>query len=395
MRVVEFYILRRTFEVFAAALFWTLAIVWTTQVLARIDLVTDSGQSAFTFFEFAALILPSIIPIVVPFALVIAVAQTLSTMNADSELAVINASGASRLTVLRPMLLLAVGATVFSFTVDNALDPYARERSRHLVAEARADLITLLIQEGTFRKISDGLFVQIGTRLPDGKLGGLFVADSREEGIDLVYYAKTGAVTERDGKNLLVMNDGVVHRKTPNGDVSVVRFRSYVFDLSVFSKAADSITMYPKDRTLAYLLNPDPNDAVFQKNPRLFRVEFHRRINESLYSIVFALIAVAVAGGARSHREARINPLITTVTIALFVRWLGFFITDQSQKTIWLTPFVYLVPIGSSALALWFVQTNRTMELPVAWTDRLLESTRALAERFSGLGRRTASAKEP
>ncbi|TIU03928.1 MAG: LptF/LptG family permease, partial [Mesorhizobium sp.] len=71
MKVVERYIMRRALAVFLAALIWTLAIVWTTQVLARIDLVTDSGQSALTFFEVAALIIPSIIPIVVPFALVV------------------------------------------------------------------------------------------------------------------------------------------------------------------------------------------------------------------------------------------------------------------------------------------------------------------------------------
>ena len=53
MKVVERYILRRAFALFLAALLWTLAIVWTTQVLARIDLVTDSGQSALTFFEVA------------------------------------------------------------------------------------------------------------------------------------------------------------------------------------------------------------------------------------------------------------------------------------------------------------------------------------------------------
>ena len=97
MKVVERYILRRAFGVFAAALFWTLAIVWTTQVLTRIDFVTTSGQSALAFFELATLILPSVIPVVIPFAVAIAVAQTLSMMNTDSELVVISAAGASRL----------------------------------------------------------------------------------------------------------------------------------------------------------------------------------------------------------------------------------------------------------------------------------------------------------
>ena len=186
MKVIERYIMRRAFTVFLGALVWTLAIVWTTQVLARINLVTDSGQSALTFFQVATLILPSIIPIVVPFALVVAVAQTLSTMNADSELAVISAAGGSRWIVARPILLLALGAAVFSFAVDNGVDPYARQRNRHLVAEANADLLSLVIQEGTFQKVEDGLFLQISQRLPNNQLGGIFVADSRQEGVDLV-----------------------------------------------------------------------------------------------------------------------------------------------------------------------------------------------------------------
>jgi lipopolysaccharide export system permease protein len=396
MKVVERYILRRTLEVFVAALFWTLAIVWTTQVLARIDLVTDSGQSALTFFEIATLILPSIIPIVIPFALIIAVAQTLSVMNTDSELVVISAAGASRMMIVRPIILLALMASVFSFAVDNGVDPYARERGRQLVAAARADLLSLVIQEGTFRKVDEGLFVQVGERLPDGQLGSIFVADSREEGVDLVYYAKKGAVVENEDKSLLVMADGVVHRKTPAGEVSVIRFTSYAFDLSAFSSSSGEIRMFPKDRTIAYLLDPDPNDPVFQQKPQSFRAELHRRFTEWLYPLVFALIALAVAGDARSHREARINPLITSITIALFVRWLGFFATNQAQSSAAFTPFAYAVPLVASAVAIWFIQSNRTMEVPVAWTDRGLALSRRVNEGMARFwtrlfGRRAAS----
>lgn len=390
MKVVERYILRRTLEVFAAALFWTLAIVWTTQVLARIDLVTDSGQSALTFFEIATLILPSIIPIVIPFALIIAIAQTLSVMNTDSELVVIAAAGSSRSTVIRPVIILAFVASVFSFAVDNGVDPYARERGRQLVAAARADLLSLVIQEGTFRKIDDGLFVQVGERLPDGHLGSIFVADSREEGIDLVYYAKKGSVVESDDRSLLVMADGVVHRKAPGGEVSIIRFTSYAFDLSAFSSSDGEITMFPKDRTIAYLLDPDPNDDVFQQKPQSFRAELHRRFSEWTYPLVFALIALAVAGDARSHREARINPLITAVTIALFVRWLGFFATNQAQSSAAFTPFVYAVPAAASAVAIWFIRSNRTMELPIAWAERMASLGRNAGGRFGRLWRRLA-----
>ena len=388
MKVVERYILRRAFGVFTAALFWTLAIVWTTQVLARIDFVTSSGQSALAFFELATLILPSVIPVVVPFAIAIAVAQTLSMMNTDSELVVINAAGSSRLTTIRPVLLLAAGASIFSFAVDNGLDPYARQRARELISTARADLLSTVVQEGSFQKIDEGLFVQIGERLPNGRLGGIFVANSREKNVDLVYYAKSGVVVERDGKNVLLMSDGVVHRKVVGSEVSVIRFSSYAFDMSALAAAASEVYLFAKDRTLGFLLNPDPNDPMYKSNPQQFRAELHRRLTEWTYPLVFALIALAVAGDARSHREARIHPMVTALTIALIVRWLGFFVANQAQTVPLFSTAVYGVPIFFAAVASWFLLTHRTMELPVSWAEEISSFIRRTGERVTLLRHR-------
>lgn len=394
MKVIERYILRRAFSLFVAALSWTLLIVWTTQVLTRLDLVTDNGQSALTFFTVASLVLPSIIPVVVPFAVVIAVAQTLSVMNGDSELIVINAAGSSRWITVRPILLLAGAASVFSFAVDNGIDPYARERNRELVSVARADLLSQVIQEGTFRKIEDGLFVQIGEKLPDNRLGQVFVADSRGEGIELIYYAKSGAVVNRDGKSLLLMTDGVVHRKAPGGEVSVIRFTTYAFDLAAFSSNSGGIRLWPKDRTLQYLVDPDPNDPIFKNAPQLFRAELHKRLTEWVYPFVFALIALAVAGDARSHREARIHPLLTAVVVALFCRWAGFFAESKTETNAAFAVAVYGTPLVFAAGATWFIATGRNFELPVWWAEKLLAATRSLAERMMFLRLRGGDAAE-
>lgn len=376
MKVVERYIMRRAFTLFVGALAWTMAIVWTTQVLARIDLVTDNGQSALVFFEVATLILPSVLTIVVPFALILAVAQTLSAMNSDSELVVINAAGASRLAVIRPILLLALGASVLCFVVQNGVDPYARQRNRELVADSRADFLSVIIQEGTFRKVDDGLFVQIGERFPDNRLGQIFVADSRQEGIDLIYYAKTGAIVEREGEKVLVMNDGVVHRKTPSGDVSVITFTSYAFDLSAFDDDISGVRLLPKDQTTQYLLNPSPNDSISKKSPNLYRTELAKRFSEWLLPLAFAFIALAVAGDARSHREARVNPLITAVSIALVVRWISFFAEGRARVQPSFIYVMYAAPIVISLIAIWFIRTHRTMSLPVSWAETLTALTR-------------------
>jgi lipopolysaccharide export system permease protein len=395
MTVVERYILRRAFMLFIGALAWTLAIVWTTQVLARIDLVTDSGQSALTFFEVASLIIPSIIPIVVPFAIVIAVAQTLSAMNADSELVVINASGASRLTVVRPVILLAILAGAFCLVVQNGVDPYARQRNRELVATARADFLTLLIQEGTFRKIENGLFVQIGERFPDGGLGQIFVADSRQEGVDLIYYAKTGAVIDRGPQKVLLMNDGVVHRKTPGGDISVIHFTAYAFDLSAFAADAGEATLLPKDQTTPYLLHPDRNDPIYKRSPNLYRVELIKRFTEWMFPITFALIALAVAGDARSHREARIHPLITAISIALIIRWIAFFAEGKAKSTPVYNHVMIATPIVFALISIWFIRTQRAMELPIGWAEKVLHLLQRLRRLAISVRLRFAGSASP
>ena len=64
---------------------------------------------------------------------------------------------------------------------------------------------------------------------------------------------------------------------------------------------------------------------------------------------------MAVVGDAKSHREARIHPLITAVSIALFWRWLGFFSVDRLQTTQWFVWLVYAVPIVPSVISIWFI----------------------------------------
>ena len=69
MKILEQYILRRVVLMFLTALLPVLAIIWTTQVLQRINLVTDSGQSVGSFMVLATMILPTIVATVLPFAL--------------------------------------------------------------------------------------------------------------------------------------------------------------------------------------------------------------------------------------------------------------------------------------------------------------------------------------
>ena len=381
MKLIEAYILRRIVQMTLAALLPVLAIIWTIQVLGRINLVTDSGQSIGSFMKLATLILPTIIPIVLPFAVVIGIAQTLTAMNNDSELAVLDAAGASRSTLMKPVLMFAAFLSIFSFSVSNFVEPQVRLAARQMIAAAYADLLSSVIEEKTFRSIQDGLYVQIAERHSGRVLLGLFVVDQRNPAFDLVYYAREGAI-DPNGTSL-TMKNGEVHRKTPDGKISVIRFDTYGLDLSEMTKTSNGETrLRPSQRPLSYLLSPDPADPDYIATPGAYRSELHKRLSEWLFPFVYGLIAFAIAGSARSHREARLNPLVLSLIIAFFLRWLSFYAANSTETSIAAVPFVYLIPLTAGGGAAFVLATGKTPRMPAIVHDRLSALRRAIEQRL-------------
>lgn len=381
MTLLEKYIMQRTSQMFLAALLPVLAIIWTIQVLQRINLVTDTGQSMGSFATLATMLLPTLIPVVLPFALVIGITQTMTAMNNDSELAIIDAAGSPRSILFRPVLILAVVLGAFSFVVTNFIEPPARSTARQMVATAYADLLSSVIEEKTFRTIQDGLYVQIDSR--QGRvLRGLFVADRRDPNFDLIYYAKEGAIDA--GGTSLTMRDGEVQQKTPDGKVSIVKFMSYAFDLSTMSESSKTEqTFAASDSSLAFLLSPDVESDSYKKSPGNFRSELHRRLSDWMFPVVFALISLVIAADARSHREARMHPMVAALITAFMLRWLGFYFTNQVKQNAAFIPFVYAIPAISGAVAMYLLATGRKLRLPSVLADGLAKLRRAIVKRFT------------
>ncbi|MFB9951183.1 LPS export ABC transporter permease LptF [Rhizobium puerariae] len=381
MKLLERYILRRIFQMFLVTLIPVLTIIWTIQVLGRINLVTDTGQSMGSFATLATYILPTIIPVVLPFALVIGITQTLTAMNNDSEMPVIDAAGATRSIIYRPVLMLGIMLSLFSFVTTNFVEPPSRVAARQMVAAAYADLLSSVIEEKTFRSIEDGLYVQISERHSGRVLKGLFVVDYRDPNFDLIYYAREGSIDESGTS--LTMRDGEVHRRAADGRISIIKFVSYAFDLSAMAKSEGGLPQYSTDRSLSFLLNPDPNDPLYQKSPDAFRGELHRRLSDWLYPFAFALLSLVVAGNTRSHRQTRVHPMVYALFLAFLIRWLGFSATNFVERHPLYAPLPYAVPLVSSLIAIWMLATNRQLSTPAFLARGISRLTGSLHRRLA------------
>jgi lipopolysaccharide export system permease protein len=380
MKLLEIYILRRILQMFLVALLPVLTIIWTIQVLGRINLVTDTGQSMGSFVVLATYILPTIVPVVLPFALAIGITQTLTAMNNDSELPVIDAAGSSRSIIYRPVLLLAAFLSIFSFVVANFVEPPSRVAARQMVAAAYADLLSSVIEEKTFRSIEDGLYVQISERHSGRILTGLFVVDQRDPNFDLIYYAREGSIDESGTS--LTMRDGEVHRKTPEGRVSIIKFVSYAFDLSAMS-GTEAPSYTAADRSLGFLLNPDPEDSHVQRSPGSYRAELHGRLTEWLFPFMLALVSLVVAGDSRSHRQARLHPMVIALLLAFGLRWMGFSFKNLVKQDEANTYLLYLLPVVTIMSCSYLLATHRTIRMPRAVYDFANRTLRWLRQKLS------------
>jgi lipopolysaccharide export system permease protein len=101
------YIFRTTFGAFLVVLVSVTALMWITQALRDIDLMTNQGQGILTFVGMTALIIPLLAMIIAPIALMIAMAYVLNKLATDSELIVMNAAGMPPWHLFRPFLAVA------------------------------------------------------------------------------------------------------------------------------------------------------------------------------------------------------------------------------------------------------------------------------------------------
>ena len=87
---------------FLAALLVLTGTIWVTQALREVDLLTSKGQTILIFLKLTLLTIPSLVMILAPVALLIAVIYSLNRLNGDSELVVMSSAGMSPGRLIRP-----------------------------------------------------------------------------------------------------------------------------------------------------------------------------------------------------------------------------------------------------------------------------------------------------
>jgi len=374
------YIFRTTLGAFAVVLVSLTALIWVTQALRDFDLITSQGQTILTFVGITGLIIPLLILVIAPLALVIALAHVLNKLGADSEIIVMNAAAMTPWRLFKPYLAAAAMVALLVALTSAYFAPEGLRRLRHWLTEVRTDLVTHILQPGRFITIERGLTFHFRERRPNGQLAGILLDDQRDAKERITVLAEQGEIRKNERGSFLLLEKGSLQRhELGQRDPHIVTFTDNAFDLSQFSGGPQIINYSVRERYLWELLWPDPDDPLFKSQPGQFRAELHDRIIAPFYPFAFAVIVYVFLGAPRTTRRSRGWSLLGAIGAVALLRLVGFASVVFGVQTPLMLAVPYLAVLATLALGGLAIARGVIIEPPAF----LLTAADALAARWT------------
>jgi lipopolysaccharide export system permease protein len=381
MSSLDKYIFRTAFGAFALIALSLTLLIWVTQALREIDLMTNQGQAILVFVGMTSLLIPVLVLIIAPIALMIAVTYTLNKLNADSEMVVMSAAGISPWRLFIPFALVALVVSLMVAVIGAYLGPKGLRELRTWAAQLRADLVTTIVKPGRFTTLERGLTFHIRERRSNGQLLGILIDDRRDEKERATFLAERGEILENERGTFLVLESGSVQRREEGKrDPTIVVFDRYAFDLSHYSGGADGRSLTARERYLWEIASPPPDAPPFVVQQ--FRAEFHDRLAAPLYPLAFTVLAYAFLGTPATTRQSRAFALGLAIASVGVLRFVGFGSTIFSAQRPSAVVVLYLALAAAFAIGFVVIARHVTIEPP----QTMIRAIAALTTRFSRQG---------
>ncbi|MDP6518121.1 MAG: LPS export ABC transporter permease LptF [Alphaproteobacteria bacterium] len=335
-------------------------VIWLTQSLRFIDLIINKGLAFSMFLYLTVLLLPSLLAIILPFALFTATLYSYHRLMADSEIMVLRATGLSNLRLAAPALAMAGLVMTGGYAINLYLMPAGFHEFKSMQAQIRDSFASVLLQEGVFNTPIDGLTIYVRERERNGELRGILVHDNRDPLEPTTVMAERGLLARTDhGPRFMLMNGNRQQIEKEDGQLSLLYFESYAFDLGGVPGIDPDRFREAKERYLPDLFDPD--DVQEEKHRREFLAEAHQRLVSPTQSLVFVLIALAALLSGEFNRRGQRWRLLIAIALAVTFQALFFSLTSVIVNAPVIAAALYLLVAASIAVAgyVLFADPNR------------------------------------
>lgn len=322
--------------------------VWLSQSLRFVDLIVNKGLPLTTFLYLTALLLPSLLLVVMPFALFCAVLFAYHRLSIESEIVVMKSVGLSNIQLATPGLLVGLIVSGIGYANSLYLMPTAFRDFKDLQFEIRRDFSHLLLQPGIFNAPVPNLTVYVRAAEEGGKLAGILVHDERIRDLPITMMAEHGILLQGENGPVFVLENGnrqeLKRGASGEADLSLLHFESYTLDLTAATTPKGERNRRPKEMYLGELFSPDDETLSDEQRQRLI-TEGHKRVTWPLNALVFAVIGMTVMLTRRHDRRGPWQGILTAVVAVVIVQALSTASSSLALRQPTLVPLLYVVPL--------------------------------------------------
>lgn len=355
MKKLNIYIMKQIFIGFLLVTFSLMSIIWLTQSLRFVDLITNNGIPISTFAEMTSLLMPRIFTILAPISLFSAVLFVYNRMLSDRELVVMKSAGISPWENAKPAIVFGLIMVAFNAFVYNYGIPFAEKTFNELEWKVKNDVSHLMFREGEFTPMQNGLTIFITTHEKDGSISGILVNDERNPKNRTTLSAEKGRVVyTKSGPKIIMINGARQEINTENNQFTSVSFNRYSVDFGM-KETRGRKTAGVREKNLGELLSAGSNKDLTEKEQNRYLVEGSRRLINPFYNVLFSLLACTGLLVGNFNRRGQAKIISISITTMVVIQALDLSIANIAAKHISLLPLMYANLLVPLLLCLWML----------------------------------------
>lgn len=154
---------------FVVTFFIALFVLVMQTLWLYIDDIAGKGIGFFLLVELVSYLSVSMIPMALPIAVLISSVMVLGNMAEQYELSSFKSAGVSLWRVMRPLIFISFGISMFSFFCSNNLIPISNLKFKSRLYDIRKQKPTLSMEEGMFNDDFQGYSIRIGSKDADNR----------------------------------------------------------------------------------------------------------------------------------------------------------------------------------------------------------------------------------
>ncbi len=351
--------------------FFSLVLVmvyWVNRAVLLFNHLIGDGQTLRVFLELTLLSLPNVIKIMLPLSAFAASVYVVNRMQNESELVVVQATGASPFRIARPALYFGVIVALLVALLANVLVPASRTRLAERQAEMARNISARILTEGKFIHPADNVTLFIRQITPLGEMHDVFLSDGRTPGSRTTYTARRAILVKAAAGSKLVMFDGMAQTLSLSSQrLSVTRFADFTYDIGALIGAPGPRSRGLAELTTAELLAADPAALSETGQTRAALIyEAHTRIAQPLTALAAALLGLSclmLGGFSRFGNWRQIGfGALMLILLQVLIDWCAG--VGPTALAYW--PLAYLPPaVGLAASGLLLLRAGRVRRLGV------------------------------